>query len=163
MAYEVVVSGASLDTVLPLARALRPAARLALLVWRAREDNPWFREVTGALTAERALPAPPSDAPSPFALGDPDRVRVLLTGAGFRDVELEALDEPMWFGADVDHAHAFLVGLLGWMLDGLEFTARVRALDQLRGVLTAHFGRGGVQLDSGAWLITATRFREGSA
>jgi SAM-dependent methyltransferase len=139
-----------------ISRALRPGARFAQLVRRSPADNPWFREVTGALAAG-PLPALSPDAPSPFALSDPDRVRLLLTGAGFRDVELEARDEPMWFGADVEHAYAFFVGLLSWMLDGLDPAARARALDQVRAVLSAHLGPGGVQLASGTWLITATR------
>lgn len=26
----------------------------------------------------------------------------------------------MWFGSDPDDAHRFVLGLLGWMLDGLD-------------------------------------------
>lgn len=139
-----------------IATALRADARLVQLVWRAPADNPWFLEVTGAL-AGGAPPAPPPEAPSPFALSDPDRVRALLTDAGFGGIELQALDEPMWFGADVHDAHAFLTGLLGWMLEDREPPDRERALEALAAVLADHLGPAGVQIGSGAWLVTATR------
>lgn len=142
-----------------VARALRPGARLVQLVWRTPADNPWFLHVTGALAAGRAAPTPPPEAPNPFSLSDPDRVRAVLADAGFRDVELDALDEPMWFGTDVDDAHAFFTGLLGWMLDGLDESARTQARNELRAVLAAHHTSGGVQIGSGTWLITATRTR----
>jgi hypothetical protein len=36
--------------------------------------------------------------PGPFPLNDPDRVRPLLRSAGFEDVQLRGLSEPMYFG-----------------------------------------------------------------
>src|SRR5436190_3850787 len=63
-------------------RALRPSGRVALLTWQSFPNNEWVREFTGALAGGRDVPAPPPDAPSPFALSDPDRVRGVLTKAG---------------------------------------------------------------------------------
>jgi SAM-dependent methyltransferase len=140
-----------------LARALRPGGRFVQLVWRGPADNEWFREVTTALAAGRTVPAPPPDAPSPFALSDPARVRALLAQAGFADIALTSPSEPVWFGANPDEAHRFLTGLLGWMLDGLDTAGKARALDTLHTVLAAHAGPGGVELLSGTWLITATQ------
>jgi SAM-dependent methyltransferase len=54
-----------------LARSMRPGGRLTLLVWQGLARNEWLREIAGALTLGRGLPAPPPDAPSPFALADP--------------------------------------------------------------------------------------------
>lgn len=137
--------------------ALRPGGRLALLVWQGPERNEWIRELSGALAAGRELPSPPLDAPSPFAQSDPDRVRPALESAGFTGIGFEPLAAPMWFGADIDNAFDFVVGLLGWMLQGLDEPARSGALAALRATLSAHASPDGVAFDSATWLVTATR------
>jgi SAM-dependent methyltransferase len=138
-----------------LARALRPGGRLALITWQAPERNEWIQVISGALAAGRQLPAPPLDAPGPFSLADPERVRALLTGAGFAGVELDPLQAPMWFGADAADAEQFILGANGWMLDGLDDAGRDRAQRALRDVVHAHAGPDGVTFASAAWLVTA--------
>ncbi len=69
-----------------LHRALRPEGRLTLLTWQGVTDNEWLTEFRTALAVGRDLPTPPPDAPSPFALSDPDRVRAILGAAGFADI-----------------------------------------------------------------------------
>jgi SAM-dependent methyltransferase len=142
-----------------LARALRPGGRLVLLVWQPLPRNEWVQAFFTALAAGRDLPAPPPDAPSPFSLGDPDRVRRLLTGAGFAEPEIEGLEEPMYFGADADDAHGFIAGLLGWMLEGLDVHGRARALDALRDTMEEHETGDGVLYRSATWLVTTQRVR----
>ena len=83
-----------------IGRALRPSGRLTLLTWQPLPNNEWIRELSTALAAGRDLPAPPPEAPSPFALADPDRVRSVLTSAGFADIELDGTTARMWFGND---------------------------------------------------------------
>ena len=63
----------------------------------------------------------------------------------------------MWFGASADDAHAFALGLLGWMLEGLDAGRRARALGALRAAVAAHTTADGVVYRSGAWLIRARR------
>lgn len=140
-----------------LARAVRPAGRLALLAWQPAHRNEWLVAFSGALAAGRDLPPPPPDAPSPFSLGDPDRTRGLLSAAGFVDIRLEAVAGPMHFGGDADEAVAFVLGLLGWMLDGLDAAGRARACDALRASVEAHATPAGVRYDSAAWIVTARR------
>ncbi len=137
--------------------ALVPGGRLVLLVWQALEANEWMTEILGALAAGRPLPAPPPDAPGPFSLADPGRIRAMLTAAGHRQVEVEGLAEPEWFGTDADDAVAFVLGLAGWLLDGLGPAARDGAVADLRRRMEAHAGPGGVELGSAAWLVTARR------
>lgn len=138
-------------------RALRPGGRLVLLTWQGPQANDWIRELSGALAVGRDLPVPPPDAPGPFALSDPDRVRAVLASAGFTGVELAARSEPMWFGEQPDDAHRFVLGLMGWMLRGLDDAGRNRAVENLRGTLTAHDTGDGVLFGSSTWTIHATR------
>ena len=63
----------------------------------------------------------------------------------------------MWFGNDADDAFGFVLGLLGWMLDGLDDTARASAVDALRATVAAHETADGVLFRSGAWLTSAIR------
>jgi SAM-dependent methyltransferase len=140
-----------------LARALRPGGRLALVAWQPVPANEWFVSVMGALAAGRDLPSPPPEAPSPFALSDPARVVPLLEGAGFTTPALTPLSEPMRFGDTPEEAHAFLAGLLDWLVRDLDETRRRRALDDLMAVLRAHATPAGVLLGSAMWLVTARR------
>jgi ubiquinone/menaquinone biosynthesis C-methylase UbiE len=140
-----------------IARALRPGARLALLTWQPLVHNEWIREFIAALAAGRDLPGPPPSAPGPFGLSDPDRVRTILSTAAFVDIDLEGTSAEMWFGTDADDAYRFVLGLLGWMLEGLDDDGRTRALDALRSTTAAHEADGGVVYESSAWIVTARR------
>lgn len=140
-----------------IAHALVPGGRLVLVTWQGLAGNEWIREISGALAAGRDRPAPPPGAPGPFSLSDPDQVRSILSSAGYEGVELDGIDAPMWFGVDADDAHRFVLGLMGWMLDGLDDDGRTRAIDDLRATMAAHATPDGVLFDSAAWLIHATR------
>jgi SAM-dependent methyltransferase len=103
-----------------LARATRPGGRLVLLVWQAFERNPWIVRISTALAAGREPRVPPEGAPGPFAFADPNRLRGLLTGAGYMGIEVADVREPLNFGSDPDTAHATLSGLLHWMVADLD-------------------------------------------
>lgn len=135
--------------------ALCSGGRLALLTWRPLADNEWIREFATSFAAARPLPAPPPDAPGPFALSDPDRVHAILGRAGFTDVHLESLSKAMWFGATVAEAEQFILGVSGWMMDGLDDMARASALNTLRRSLQDHQTARGIEYGSATWLITA--------
>jgi ubiquinone/menaquinone biosynthesis C-methylase UbiE len=163
-AYDIVISntGATFfgDVVAGLANlrgALRPGGRLVLLTWQALAQNEWIRELRRAMAAGRQLPVPPAGAQGPFALAQADHVRAVLDRAHYTGVEIEGAHLPFWTGASVDDAYEFLVGLLGWMLDGLDASGRRRALDALRATLAAHETVDGVVYDSAIWVIRAMR------
>ena len=140
-----------------IAGALRPDGRLAMLAWQPPAENEWISSIATALAAGRTFPLPPAGSPGPFGFGDPDTARTVLAAAGFGSVELRSLAEPMWFGRDVEDAVAFILGVSGWMLRGLDDDARNQALAALRRTVEAHVGDDGVEFDSAMWLITARR------
>ena len=140
-----------------LARAVRPGGQVALLVWQAPSQNPWFTELTTALAAGRVAPTPPSGAPSPFAFADPARVADILIAAGFADPECEPVKESTYWGPDVRTAEAFVLGVLGWMLADADADTRTRAITNLRRTLVKHFTPGGVSFPSAAWLVTSRK------
>jgi SAM-dependent methyltransferase len=140
-----------------IGRALRPGGRLALLTWQPAAHNEWIRDFTAAFTAGRDLPTPSAEAPGPFTLSEPDVIHSVLDAAGYHDVTVNAVQAPMWFGVDADHAYRLVLGLMGWMLDGLDDNARGRATADLRATIVAHATPGGVLYDSAAWIIGARR------
>jgi SAM-dependent methyltransferase len=140
-----------------IGRALVPGGRLVMVTWQDLAGNEWIREISDALAAGRDRPAPPVGAPGPFALADPDRVRSILSASGFEAVELTGSEAAMWFGTDADDAHRFVLGLLGWMLEGLDGAGRARALDALHRTMAAHATPDGVLFGSATWVVTATR------
>jgi hypothetical protein len=90
-------------------------------------------------------------------LSDPERTRAVLTARGLTDVTCSRVEHPLWFGADAGEAMPFILGVVGWMLDGLDPAARAAALDDLRSRLTRHTSAEGVLLGSSAWLVRAVR------
>jgi SAM-dependent methyltransferase len=140
-----------------LSRALRPDGRLTLLTWQGVTENEWLTEFRAAMAVGRDLPLPPPDAPSPFALSDPDRVRAVLGAAGFTGISFQSLHEPMSFGADPDDAFDFISDLIGWMREGLDEADRNAALTALRTTIAAHTGDHGVTFPAGMWIIQARK------
>lgn len=142
-----------------IARALRPNGRIAMLAWRGLLENRWLVELREALAMGRDLPVPPPEAPTPFSFADPARARTILEGAGFEQVELSPIDEPMDIGTDTDDAYAFAetMGIVEGLTHDLDEPTRQRALTKLREMLAAHETLDGVLLDSASLLITARR------
>ena len=139
-----------------LRHALRPDARLVLLVWQEHDRN----EGPGAI--RQALGAPPPVSPAgadPFSLGDPRRTKAILTTAGFTDVVFDDVHEPVCYGPDVATAYDFVLGLRDTreMLSALDLGERGRARDQLRALLAAHETERGVLFDARTWIVTARR------
>ena len=142
-----------------IAAALRPEARLVLLVWQRYEDNEWARAIDTALGDAAA---PPQQDADPFSLGDADATARMLEGAGFGGVRFEDVHEPVLYGDDLDAALAFVRGFqhVSAALAGLGDGEAARTVERLREMLAAHYSdERGVVLDSRSWLITARRRR----
>jgi len=138
-------------------RSLRPGASLALLAWRDLPRNEWVGAVRSALAAGRELPTPPPGAPGPFSLADRDITAERLGAAGYRDVELTSIDEPIYFGSDAEDAYSFVstLGITRGLTADLDDATRTAALDELRHTLEDHKTDDGVLFSGSAWLITA--------
>jgi SAM-dependent methyltransferase len=65
---------------------LKPRRRLAAAVW-GPPGTVQFAAPVPVIRAELRLPPPPAGIPGPFALGDADRLAVLVEAAGFAEVE----------------------------------------------------------------------------
>ena len=141
-----------------IARALRPGGRLVLLVWQNHDRNAWASAIEAAVGGT----APPTtDATSDaFSLGDPDATRRLLDRAGFGEIELADVREPVFYGRDSATALEWVLGFqsIREAFARLPEADAARALQRLRDTLDDHrTAHDGVVFDSRAWLITARR------
>jgi SAM-dependent methyltransferase len=153
--FDVVISrhgtiffGDPLAAFTKIGRATRSGGRLVMLSWQPPQRNEW----TSAFRAAFELPAG-----GPGALSDPDQVRELLSSAGFADVRLRGLTEPMYFGRDVEDASQFISEQFAGALRDLDTDTKARRLDALRASMADHQTAQGVFYGSAAWLIEARR------
>jgi len=72
-------------------RVLGGGGPLAFAVWRTPDRNPWAAVPGMTLVQRGHMPPPEPGAPGIFAMGEPDRIRELVTGAGFGEPELEEI------------------------------------------------------------------------
>ena len=84
-----------------ISRALRPAGRLVMMVWQARERNEWDITIRHSLGA-----TVPSGLPDPFSLADPSTVTEILEGAGRRRSTTVRTWTRPWSGFAVSRAPA---------------------------------------------------------
>ena len=140
-----------------IARALRPGARMVLLVWQRREDNEWAQAIDGALGHPARRPSPGAD---PFSLGDVEATAGLLEHAGFDGIHFADIREPVFYGDEVNDALATVRAFQDTRaaLATLGSDETDRAVGRLREALAAHHrAERGVAFDSRSWLITARK------
>jgi SAM-dependent methyltransferase len=141
-----------------IGRAMRPDGRLVLLVWQAREHNEWACVFRQALSGREEMPELGATG-HPFTLADPTVVRQILGAAGFADIGLAGVHQPVFYGDDLDSAVDLVKSLPTSMeqLAELDEAGKAEALDRLRTALATHAGSQGVRLGARSWVVTARR------
>ncbi len=143
-----------------LHRLLRGGGRADFSVWAPARDNPWVTQVMGIIGRHVELPAPTPRTPGPFALDDPDYIRELLDGGGFKAAAIDTWqgDQPVAGpGATPQEASAFVLDAMsfGEVLEesGPEVHKKVRA--QLTDLFARHHTNAGVLMSGKAYLVRA--------
>ncbi|MEW2251779.1 methyltransferase domain-containing protein [Streptomyces sp. NPDC006975] len=141
-------------------RALRPGGRLAFVCPAEPALNDWvaaMQALSGILPiGDLAKPG----LPGMFSLAAPDRVREILTAAGFTTIAVRQVEAYGTWGESAQDAADFLLGsgpgrhLLAQADATAPARARATLTDRLRDHETAD---GTVRLRSTSWLVTAER------
>lgn len=141
-----------------LRKALRRGGRLGFVCWRPMAENQWMLLPLQAALKHVPPPAaaPDPHAPGPFAFADPERVRGILTAAGFSRIEINAHDTKIGGnGLEETVELSLKVGPLSRLL-GEHPGARGAVTESLREALESHAGPSGVYLSAAVWIVTAS-------
>lgn len=143
-----------------IARAVRPGGRLAFCCWQEAALNEFFsvpRAALAPLVPPRAAADP--EAPGPLSLASPGRIRSLLSGAGFTDINCRGVKTTLRIGTDPEDAAAYVTGMgsARALLAGAPPETVAAAGRALRDALAASAGGDGVRLGAAVWLVTARR------
>ncbi len=141
-----------------LRTGLKPGGRLVFLCWQSPAANPWVS--TGGRAIQPFLPeGEPIDpkAPGPFAFADPQYLQGILQQAGYKRVDLQAVEMELTLGEDLDAAMAFQgeVGPMARVLAELSGEARDKAISAARQALEPFVTPDGVRLGAATWLVSA--------
>jgi len=140
--------------------SLVPGGRLAFVCWQSGSVNPWATAPAKAALEASGLSFPPADpsAPGPFAFADPERVRSILSDAGFRDVETRPQEADMHLGATAADAavSSLKVGPASRIAREAGPEAFAGLLRAVEDALRPHAAASGAVILRGrAWLVTA--------
>jgi SAM-dependent methyltransferase len=143
-----------------VATALRPGGRLVFVCWQEPRKVDYFT-LPAKAAAAHVGPArrPGPGEPGPFSLADPERIRTLLSEAGFAAVDVADLTVRSWFGQDVEDVVGYYRGMpmaRSLVADADEQTTEA-VYQTLRDALRPRESEAGVQLAAAAWLVTAVR------
>jgi ubiquinone/menaquinone biosynthesis C-methylase UbiE len=126
-------------------RVLRDGAPLAFAVWGPPERNQWASLPAMTLVQRGHMPPPEPGAPGIFALADPERIRTLVTGAGFAEPELEEIAFDFTY-ADFDDVWDVLIRLAGPLaaaIEGLDEGERQATRDAIEEAVAPFRGEDG--------------------
>jgi SAM-dependent methyltransferase len=88
-------------------QSLVPGGRLAMAVWRRREDNLWMyraQQIVESIVQKPEEHDEPTCGPGPFSMANADTVTEQMIHAGFEDISLRRCDLPIMGGRDLDEA-----------------------------------------------------------
>jgi SAM-dependent methyltransferase len=143
-----------------IASALRAGGRMAFVCLQDIGRQEWFTVMMTALLGR--VPAPDTAdpyAPGMFSLTDPDRVRSVLTQAGFGQVALATVEVPMKYGRDAaSAAEMFLsTGPSRFRLREADAATRSRVLQAVTAALRPFEETDGVRMRGTFWRVSAVR------
>jgi SAM-dependent methyltransferase len=142
-----------------LRRALAPGGRLSFVCWQGLAKNAWMSIPIATVAKHVTLPVPSAGAPGPFSFADADRVRGILTAAGFDDVAFASYEEPLLVGGAIDLDGAVdLVLRMGPAAAALRKSGRdvsAELVSEVREALAPFETPKGVRMACGAWSVSA--------
>lgn len=100
-------------------RVLRGGGSLAFAVWATPDRNPWAAIPGMTLVQRGHMPPPEPGGPGVFAMGDPDRIRELVSGAGFAEPEVDEIAFDFRY-ADADDLWDTIIRLAGPLAEAIK-------------------------------------------
>jgi SAM-dependent methyltransferase len=144
-----------------LRKSLRAGGRYVFVCWRTPRDNPWAMTPLSAARAAMGITPPPSDpnAPGPFAFADEQRLRPILSDAGFGAIDVQRFDAAIALGATPRAAaeRVIQVGPVSRLVRDSGAEHRPMILGAVERALAPLASAGGeVSLSGSTWIVSAT-------
>ena len=139
-------------------RVLRPDGRLVFSVWASAPENPWGSAVGRAMIAQGLAEPPEPDTPGPFRLADPERLRDLMTDAGFAEPRIEDVAVTMRYASFDEYWEVTrdLAMSLRNALAGLPERAAEQLRERVEEGLAAYAGGDGLAVPGIARVVAST-------
>lgn len=141
-------------------RRLQPGGRLTFVCWQPVEANDWMSlPGRAALSVTGAAPVTSEPGqPGPFSLDDPDRIRSIVGGAGFHDVDIEAHND--FVATPADHVRndaglAMNLGAVRAQVKDADPATRERIHDAIEAAMLTRSHGGRILLSRGVLVVSA--------
>jgi SAM-dependent methyltransferase len=141
-------------------KSLRAGGRCVFVCWRTPRDNPWAMTPLSAARAAMGVTPAAADpnAPGPFAFADEERLRAILSGAGFGAIDVQRFDTAISLGTTPRAAadRAMQIGPVSRLVreSGAEHLPIILdAVERALAPLAAPDGH--VSLNGSTWIISA--------
>jgi ubiquinone/menaquinone biosynthesis C-methylase UbiE len=143
-------------------KALRAGGRLVFACWREPRQNPWMMiALQEAYKHVPRLPEMGPEDPGPFAFASGQRVRRILSEAGFSSIAMEAcgvtLDVAFGKGLEAAVSSALEVGPVSRALEGQPPEVMVAVANAIRRVYAPLSKGNSIPLGASVWIVTAAR------
>ncbi|PHS17068.1 MAG: methyltransferase type 11 [Kangiella sp.] len=118
--------------------SLRDGGKISVMVYSTPDKNGFFSIPVSIIRRRAQLPDPLPGQPGPFSLGKVEVLRKALEDAGFKNVDVEAINSPVRLDTALDclqfEQESF--GALHQMLSGLSATEQDDAWEEIEQALT---------------------------
>jgi len=144
-----------------LRKSLRKGGRCVFVCWRTPRDNAWAMTPLSAARTALDITPPPSDpeAPGPFAFADEERLRTVLSDAGFGNIDLQRFDTAIFLGTTPRSAAEGVVqmGPVARLVREVGVEHLPIIVDAVERALAPHAAPNGhVSLNGSTWIVAAT-------
>ncbi len=141
-------------------KSLRAGGRCLFVCWRTPRDNPWAMTPLSAARAAMGVTPAPADpnAPGPFAFADEERLRAILSGAGFGAIDVQRFDVAISLGATPRSAaeRALQIGPVSRLVREVGAEHVPIILDAVeRALVPLAAPDGHVSLNGSTWIVSA--------
>jgi SAM-dependent methyltransferase len=145
-----------------LAKLTRKAGRIVFVCWRSPLQNQWVTLPMSALEGlVEAGGAKQGDGPGPFAFADPDKVRAILSGAGFAQIKITPFDGQMAMGnpIGIEAAAAYIaeIGPAVRAIADLPKERRPEVMTRLQAAVAPLMQGDALMLQGGIWVVEAVK------
>ena len=144
-----------------LRMSLRTGGRCVFVCWRTPRDNAWAMTPLAAARKAMDITRAPADpnAPGPFAFAEEDRLRTILSNAGYGSIDVVRFDAQIFLGATPRAAaeSALRLGPTARLVREVGAEHETAILDAVEAAfmpLASPDGR--VSLNGSAWIVSAT-------